>query len=383
MGSLSGNCGVRAAEAHVRASATRRSLPKTAILVAFVATIVALPASAATYHYVDWTSANVAGGTASGTITLPDLSTVTVTFKAVNPDNTPGNLFGAQTSGGTNYWIPSTPYISSQVSNAPPDSDILQLAGGQNQTYVVTLSQPIKDPIMAIVSLGSSAIPIDYVFNSPFTIVSQGTGFWGPGTLSQLPGNVLHGAEGHGTIQFIGTFSTFSWTVPTPEVWHGFTFGIRTTQALEPNLSIANVTANEGNAGTTAFTFDVTLSAASASTVTVDYATSDGTATASSDYTATSGTLTFAPGVTTRSITVNVAGDTIPEPDETFFVNLSNPINAAIVAAQATGTIVNDDATAPPPPAPPVEVPTLSEWTTLLAAAILGGLAFARLRRRR
>ena len=45
----------------------------------------------------------------------------------------------------------------------------------------------------------------------------------------------LRGAEGHGTIQFIGTFSTFSWTVPTPESWHGSTFGIRTTEALEPD----------------------------------------------------------------------------------------------------------------------------------------------------
>jgi len=43
------------------------------------------------------------------------------------------------------------------------------------------------------------------------------------------------GAEGHGTIQFIGTFSTFTWVVPTPENWHGFTFGIRTTLAIEPN----------------------------------------------------------------------------------------------------------------------------------------------------
>jgi hypothetical protein len=52
--------------------------------------------------------------------------------------------------------------------------------------------------------------------------------------LQQLPGDVLQGEEGHGTIQFIGTFSTFSWTAPTFENWHGFTFGIRTTQAIEP-----------------------------------------------------------------------------------------------------------------------------------------------------
>lgn len=53
-------------------------------------------------------------------------------------------------------------------------------------------------------------------------------------SLVQLPNNVLQGAEGHGTIQFLGTFSTFSWEVPITENWHGFTFGIRTTERNEP-----------------------------------------------------------------------------------------------------------------------------------------------------
>ena len=360
-----------------------RMLPllRAAALGAVAATFVAAqPAQAATYYYVDWTSANVAQGTATGTITLPGPSTVTVTFQAVNPGGSPGNLYGAQTSGGTNYWIPSTPYISTEVSNPPPDSDILQLAGGQNQTYIVTLSQPIKDPIMAIVSLGSGGTPVDYVFTAPFTIVSQGAGYWGNGPLTALPGNILRGQEGHGTIQFLGTFSTFSWTVPVPEVWHGFTFGIRTTPVIEPNptITIGSVTAPEGNSGTTAFAFNVALSAAGTAPVTVDYATADGTATAGSDYVATSGTLTFPPGVTTQTITVNVTGDTAVEPNETFFVNLSNPTNATIATAQGTGTITNDDSAA----APAAQIPTVSEWALLLLGLALGGVALARLRRR-
>jgi hypothetical protein len=191
---------------------------------------------AAPYYYVDWLSANTAAGSASGVITLPDLSTVNVGFQAYNADGSLGNLYFAQTSGGTNYWNPSTPYISSQVDNAPPGTDIVALVGGVNQTYVVTLSEAIKDPIMAIVSLGNPGLPTTYDFDSPFDIVSQGTGYWGGNatSLQELPGDILQGNEGHGTIQFIGTFSTFKWTVPTPEQWHGFTFGIRTTQALEP-----------------------------------------------------------------------------------------------------------------------------------------------------
>ncbi|MGD9773503.1 PEP-CTERM sorting domain-containing protein [Diaphorobacter sp.] len=196
----------------------------------------AFNASAAPYHYVDWTAANIAGGTASGVITLPDASTVNVGFSATFASGAPGNLYGAQTIGGTNYWNPATPYVSAQVDNAPPTPDILQLSGGQSQIYTVTLSAPIKDPVMAIVSLGQPNVPTTYDFDAPFAIVSQGVGYWGgSGTsLTQLPGDILRGTEGHGTIQFLGTFSSFSWTVPTPETWHGFTFGIRTTEALEP-----------------------------------------------------------------------------------------------------------------------------------------------------
>lgn len=197
-------------------------------------------ASAAPYFYVDWNTVNVGGGTASGVITLPDTSTVLVNFAATYASGAPGNLFGAQINGGINYWNPSAPYISSQVDNAPPGTDILQLSGGQNQIYTVTLSAPIKDPIMAIVSLGQPSLPTSYDFDAPFDIVSQGTGYWGgnSSSLQELAGDILLGNEGHGTLQFIGTFSTFSWTVPTPESWHGFTFGIRTTTAIEPDKSV-------------------------------------------------------------------------------------------------------------------------------------------------
>jgi hypothetical protein len=377
------NSGHFAAVERTGRDSPRRLLRMGALLVSAAAATfaVALTAQAATYYYVDWTSANVAQGTASGTITIPGSAPVTVTFQAVNPGGTPGNLYGAQTSGGINYWIPSTPYVSAQVSNPPPDSDILQLAGGQNQTYVVTLSQPIKDPIMAIVSLGAPGTSVDYVFTAPFTIVSQGAGYWGNGPLTALPGNILRGQEGHGTIQFLGTFSTFSWTVPVPEVWHGFTFGVRTTPVIEPNptITIGSVTAPEGNSGTTAFAFNVALSAAGTAPITVDYATANGTATAGSDYVATSGTLTFAPGVTTQTITVNVTGDTTVEPNETFFVNLSNPTNATVATAQGTGTITNDDGGAV---APPAQIPTLSEWALSLMILALGAFGLARLRRR-
>ena len=111
-----------------------------------------------------------------------------------------------------------------------------------------------------------------------------------------------------------------------------------------PVLRINDVSKAEGNSGTTPFTFTVSLSPASADTVTVKYATANDTATAGSDYAAVSVTrLTFIPGETSKTVTVNVIGDTIPEPNETFFVNLSSPSGATLFDGQGLGTILNDD----------------------------------------
>lgn len=113
--------------------------------------------------------------------------------------------------------------------------------------------------------------------------------------------------------------------------------------AVLPSLTINNVSLAEGNSGGTSYQFTVNLSAASSNTVTVQYTTANGTATAGSDYTATSGTLTFAPGQTQQTLSVTVNGDTTYEPDETFTVNLGNPTNATLGVGQGQGTIRNDD----------------------------------------
>jgi hypothetical protein len=190
----------------------------------------ARPAQAAEAFYVDWTAADVAGGTATGVINIPGEDAINVNFKATFANGDPGNLVGAQVDGtGTDFWNPETPYISSAVENAPPGTDILRLQGGVNQIYTVTFSEAIAGPVMALVSLGAGGTPITYEFDQPFDIVSQAAGFFGGGSdrLQELPNNVLGGNEGHGTVVFEGEFSEFSWTVPDPEFWHGFTFGVR------------------------------------------------------------------------------------------------------------------------------------------------------------
>jgi len=113
----------------------------------------------------------------------------------------------------------------------------------------------------------------------------------------------------------------------------------------EPRLRAWPADVHEGSAGTTDLLFGVTLSRASATDVSVDFATSDGTATAGSDYTATSGRLTIPAGQTLAFIHVPVIGDAAAEGDETVLLTLSNPsANALLGSAVATGAILEDDA---------------------------------------
>ena len=110
-----------------------------------------------------------------------------------------------------------------------------------------------------------------------------------------------------------------------------------------PALQVGDVNITEGNTGTTTAEFNVTLSASSTNTVTVDYVTSDLTATAAADYQSKNGSLSFAPGEISKTVTVNVVTDDIPEPDETFRLTLSNPGNASLSKAVGVATITNDD----------------------------------------
>ena len=114
-------------------------------------------------------------------------------------------------------------------------------------------------------------------------------------------------------------------------------------------VTAGDASADEGNGGegdTRTVDITVYLTEASASTITVHYATADGTALAGQDYVAQSGTLTFAAGVTQQTIRVAVIGDTAVESDESFTVTLSNASEgASILDGTATGVIRNDDVT--------------------------------------
>ena len=110
-----------------------------------------------------------------------------------------------------------------------------------------------------------------------------------------------------------------------------------------PNVSINDVSLFEGNSSTTNASFSITLSTMSGKPIALQYATMDQSATAGADYVPQSATVMLGPGVTSVGIPIQINGDAMPEPDETFLVNLSNPSNVAIVKEQGIGTILDDD----------------------------------------
>jgi hypothetical protein len=182
------------------------------------AALAAAPAasSAAPVTWVDWLSGTPgANGNATGVLNLGG-TTVDVNYS--------GEIAFLQTSGGTNYFIPSAPYMSSVVDNAPASSDIIALSTATTKT--LTFSQPVDNLFFAVVSLNGNG----YRFNQDFEIISSGTGYWGPGTMSRVDlGNgtfeVTGTGEPHGVIRFNEAVSSITWSSQTNEYWNGFTVG--------------------------------------------------------------------------------------------------------------------------------------------------------------
>lgn len=183
--------------------------------------------------WTDWQTATT-GQVTGAAVSLGETISVTYT----------GSYFFAQTGTGTDYFNPSLPYTDNPiVDNRPPAAEMVALIGGTDAlAHSVTFSEPVIDPVMAIVSLGQPASTITYNFgDETFDILSSGTGFWGgaePDSLFQITPSILTGTEGHGVIQFSGTYSQINWTVPTAENWHGFTFGFELLESQVPPVPV-------------------------------------------------------------------------------------------------------------------------------------------------
>jgi hypothetical protein len=206
--------------------------------------------------------------------------------------------------------------------------------------FTVTLSQPPAGPVNVTVSTddgSATAADNDY---TPLTRTLTFTA----ATLTQtVTINVTADNKFETDEEFFVNLSDAS---PGTAIGGGRGRGLIANDDAQPTITINNVSLDEGNSGTTAFVFSVSLSNPSYQDITVEFETADGTATLlDGDYQAATGVVAFPAGSTaTQPITVNVNGDNKFELDETFRVVIDSPTNATIVDDEGLGTIVNDDA---------------------------------------
>ncbi len=185
----------------------------TVLAVAAVLTFSA-PCHAVNVIWADWessTSTTVEGMLATST-------PIAIEFSS------PAGFAFVQTGSGTNYWTEpnptARPYTGGVVENAPPAAELIALSGGGQKT--ITFGEPISGLYLAIISWNGNTAQ----FDQPFTVISQGQGYWGNGTIALGDDNTFVGTgEPHGILYFPGTFSSLTFTDAT-ENWHGLTVGV-------------------------------------------------------------------------------------------------------------------------------------------------------------
>jgi len=129
-------------------------------------------------------------------------------------------------TGYPSYLPASTFADGSIVNNAPqPSNNILQITGGTSNVYTLSFSQAVVNPVFAIWSLGQSGDPTSFVFTQTPTFVAGGPSNEYGGQAITVSGNTVGGVEGNGTVEFLGTFNSISWSNPQFEFWYGFDVG--------------------------------------------------------------------------------------------------------------------------------------------------------------
>ena len=233
---------------------------------------------------------------------------------------------------------------SALVSDAVPIPSALQFSAANYSAFEsansVTVTVTRTGGISAPVSInyatgGGTATP-----GSDYTAVSGTLAFAAGETTKTfavplLDDNVFEGVETVGLTLSAPTDGALLGTQPAA------TLTIQDNES-RPSVSPVSLTILEGNSGTTSANLTVRLSNATTQTVTVNYKTTDGTATAGSDYVAAAGSLTFAPGETEKTIALQIVADTVDEPNENFFVDFSNAVNADAFQ-RAVVTILADE----------------------------------------
>ena len=314
------------------------------------------------------TNAIIADGLGLGTIVNDDHAGTTTVFSNNDGIVIPTNGAGRPQGAGAPVKVdPATPYGSSiEVSGLdgavgkirvvlkridhtfPDDIDIL-LVGPDGQTVVLMSDTGGGDDIEDLTLTFDDTATASLSDGSPIvarTVLPTNFGtddkFLNPAPAPPYGANlgVFNGTNPNGLWQLF-VFDDQGRDGGSIDGWSLVITTTAETATNLPRLSVNDVLVNEGNSGTTPALFNLTLSAVSASEVTVHYSTVPITATADADYVPQTGTVTFPAGVTLRTLTVPVKGDTIKEADETFAVQLDSATNAALLDATGTATITD------------------------------------------
>jgi len=231
------------------------------------------------------------------------------------------------------WWarVATTPTLSIDDVTVPEGN-----SGTVNATFTVTLSRPVLQTVKVdFATANGTALVLDGDY-----VAASGQLTFNPGETSKPVTVVVNG-----DLKFEPD-ETFVVDLTNPQNATLLnTQGQGTIQNDDPlpSITVNDASVVEGNTGTTAANFTVSLSNPSSQTVTVAYTTPGVTAFSPVDFVAQSGILTFNPGVVTQPVSVIVNGDVLVEPDETFQVALSGPTNATFARSAGLGTIVNDD----------------------------------------
>ena len=217
----------------------------------------------------------------------------------------------------------------------------LTIAEGNTGTSVATFTVLLSPASAQTVTVNYATANNTASAGSDY-VAASGTLTFTPGQTSQALNVTVNGDT---TFEPDESFNVNLSAVTNASIADAQGVGTITNDDLQPAISIADVSVNEGNSGTTSAGFIVSLSNPSSQTITVNFATANNTAIAGTHYVSTSGTLTFTPELTTQTVNVQVNGDLLNEAATlTFNVNLSAAINASIADNQGVGTIVDDDA---------------------------------------
>jgi hypothetical protein len=144
-----------------------------------------------------------------------------------------GSAITGQPSTSGPYTVTFTPestYLSDSVADGPPPSGMIGVYGDAQLTQTITFSKPVRDPLIAVISLGNASTPCTWTFDAKPAVLSKGPGLLDQNGSLSASGRALTGVEGNGVVQFSGTFTALSFMVTSSvasQDFAAFTVGIR------------------------------------------------------------------------------------------------------------------------------------------------------------